>query len=121
MLGQFDPMSPAAHIWGPVMVLPYSGAADSMAALDTVDDDLGTSQVRVVVVDVTGARIEALEAAGLAQLLDHIEGAGAEAIVAGLSAEATPRFGLASPLLARDLSEGIALGFQMCLARLAAS
>ena len=29
-------LSPAVHVWGPVMVLPYSGAGDSVAALETI-------------------------------------------------------------------------------------
>ena len=56
MMGAFDPLSPAVHVWGPVMVLPYSGAGDSIAALETIAADLGAGAIRVVVLDVTGAR-----------------------------------------------------------------
>ena len=121
MLGNFDPMSPAVHIWGPVMVLPYSGFLDAGACLDTVIADLGPDQVRVVVLDVAGAQIGGVEAADLTRLLDRIESLGLETIVSGLAQGAdhpfrNPDGGLAMPLLARDVVEGIALGFQLTLA-----
>jgi hypothetical protein len=120
-LEHFDPLSPAAHIWGPVLILPYSGIEDSEDALLSIDRDLGADPVRVVVIDVTGARIDPLEASGLARLLDRVEAMGVEAILVGLDDKDTPPFsepeaGLSMPLRARDLSEGIALGFQMCQA-----
>lgn len=117
----FDPMTPAAHIWGPVLILPWSGAQDSEDALESIERDIGVDPVRVAVVDLTGARIDALEASGLARVLDRIEGMGIEAILVGLTVHdmlpfTEPRGALSLPLRARDLSEGIALGFQMCLA-----
>ncbi len=119
MLGRFDPMSPAAHVWGPVMILPDSGCADSEDALETIQRDVGPEKVRVVLVDMTGARIRALEAVGLARLLDRVEGLGVEPILVGLDRNATGLLpsgrGLSQPLVARDLAEGIALGFQICL------
>ena len=120
-LGPFDPLSPAAHIWGPVLILPYSGIDDSEDALLSIERDIGIDPVRVVVIDVTGARIDPLEASGLARLLDRVEAMGLEAILVGLDDRDTPPFrepehGLALPIRARDLAEGIALGFQMCQA-----
>ena len=56
MMGSFDPMSPAVHVWGPVMVLPYSGFQDSDAAIEAIRDDVGRTHIEVVVVDVTGAK-----------------------------------------------------------------
>ena len=119
-LDHFDPLSPAAHIWGPVLILPYSGIDDSEDALTSIERDLGADPVRVIVIDVTGARIDPLEASGLARLLDRVEAMGVEAILVGLDDKDTPPFleseqGLSMPLRARDLCEGIALGFQMCL------
>lgn len=118
MFGGFDPMSPAVHVWGPVMVLPYSGAADGEAAIEMVSADLGTDRIEIVVVDVTGVRIESVEADGLARFLDHLERLRIEAVLVGLSPEAQPLFqdqgcGLAMPMLARDISEGIAFAFQL--------
>lgn len=121
MLGGFDPMSPAVHVWGPVMVLPYSGAADGEAAIEMVSADLGADRVEIIVVDLTGVRIGVVEADGLARFLDHLERLQTEAVVVGLSAEAQRLFqedgrGLAMPMLARDISEGIAFAFQLVAA-----
>lgn len=118
LLGRFDPMSPAAHVWGPVMILPYSGAADCESALEAIRQDIGPDQVRVAVIDVTGARLDAVEASGLAVLLDRLEACAVEAVVAGLDRRAATLFEeleptLALPLIAEDLSQAIAMGFQI--------
>ena len=54
----------------------------------------------------------------LARFLDHLERLQIEAVLVGLSPEAQPLFqdqgcGLAMPMLARDISEGIAFAFQL--------
>ncbi len=121
MLGSFDPMSPAMHVWGPVMVLPYGGALHGESSLEAIRADIGDEQIRVVVVDLTGARIEALERAGLARLIDHLESLHLEPILAGLNHDAESAIrragqSLGTPLIARSISEGIALGFQLCAA-----
>ncbi len=118
MLGAFDPMSPAVHVWGPVLVLPYSGPEDGLVALDAVREDVGRDQIRVVVVDLTGAMIDPVEAVGLTHLLHILESSGVEAVVVGIDDRATHYFqtregGHGAPLMARDLSEAIALGFQL--------
>lgn len=120
MLGGFDPMSPAVHVWGPVMVLPYSGPADGEGAIEMVTADLGSDRIEIIVVDLTGVRIGAMEADGLARFLDHLERIQIEVVVVGLSEEAQPLFqeegrGLAMPMLARDISEGIAFAFQLVI------
>jgi hypothetical protein len=121
MFGYFDPMSPAAHIWGPVMILPYSGMLDSAEAIASVGEDADIEQLRVALVDVTGARIDGLEAVGLVRLLDGIAGLGVEAILVGLDRNAGSAFhsadALTRPLMVRELSEGIALAFQICQAQ----
>lgn len=120
MLGSFDPLSPAAHVWGPVLVLPYSGADDSLEAISVIRADLGPEQLRVVVLDVTGARVDGVESAGLIHVIEAIEGVGMEAVVAGLrSAECLrtgdPARALRTPLVAPDLTRAIALAFQLAL------
>ena len=118
MLGAFDPLSPAVHVWGPVMVLPYSGAGDSIAALDTIATDLGPDAIRVVVLDVTGARVDAVEATGIVRTLDVLAQRDIESVVVGISEEAATRWlggpdRLALPLRASDVTEGIRLAFQL--------
>jgi len=118
MLGNFDPMSPAVHVWGPVMILPYSGPEDGVLALDSIREDVGPHQIRVVVVDATGAVIDPVETLGLTRLLDALEAKGVETVMVGIGDRATRYFqargeGHTAPLVARDLSEAIALGFQI--------
>jgi len=122
MLGHFDPMSPAVHVWGPVMVLPYSGAEDGLLALDTVLEDVGRDQIRVVVVDATGAVIDPVEAVGLTRLIDALNSTGIETVMTGIGDRAARYFqtrggGGGLPLMAHDLSEAIVLGFQLSQAR----
>jgi hypothetical protein len=118
MLGGFDPLSPAAHVWGPVLVLPYSGSEDSLEAVQVIRADLGPEQIRVAVIDVTGVRIEAIEAAGLLRLIDALESLAIETVIAGpqrsdyLRREGT-RGDLSLPLVASDLTAAIALAFQL--------
>jgi hypothetical protein len=119
LLGEFDSMSPAVHVWGPVMVLPYSGADDSEAAIDAIRADVGPGQIRVVVIDATGVRLDAVERSGLLRLVDAVEARDLEPVVAGLrcALQASPpraRDCLGMPLLAPDLTRAIALAFQLC-------
>ena len=115
LFGSFDPQSPAVHVWGPVMILPYSGADDSAAAIDTIMGDIGADQVRVVIVDVLGMRLEPLELAGLSQVLTYLHAHEMESILVGMPRRETQRMGRAldSTLCVDDMKQGIALGFQM--------
>ena len=118
MMGSFDPMSPAIHVWGPVMVLPYSGPDDGLTALDAIREDVGHDQIRVVVIDVTGAVIDPIEAVGLTRLLDALDSNAIETVMVGMGERGARYFRaraneLGPPLLARNISEGIALGFQL--------
>ena len=85
MMGGFDPMSPAVHVWGSVMILPYSGLEDSQAALEAIQEDLGPGQLQVVVVDLTGAEVDTVEGRGLLQLIDSLTACGLETVVVGMS------------------------------------
>lgn len=118
MLGAFDPLSPAVHVWGPVMVLPYSGAGDSIEAIETILADVGPDALRVVVLDLTGARMDALESAGVLRVLATLEALKLEAVVAGIAdpgaADWLTRARPDAPALrARDVTEAIALAFQL--------
>ncbi len=118
MMGAFDPLSPAVHVWGPVMILPYSGADDSLEAVQTILGDLGPGALRVVVLDLTGARIDALERTGLLRLLEVLEAQKLETVLVGLpwleASDPLPaRSALSLPLRVADISEGISLAFQL--------
>jgi hypothetical protein len=121
MMGGFDSMSPAVHVWGPVMVLPYSGTEDCLVALEAVQEDVGQDQIRVVVIDATGALINAVEAVGLTRLLDAFDSQNLETILVGIGEGGVehlcrPAGELRQPIVVRGISEGITLGFQMSLA-----
>lgn len=81
-----DPELPVVHVWGPVMIIPYSGASDSISALDLIEQDEMARDVSVVVVDLSGAYVDTgIGALGLERLLDAIERRGADAVLAGVS------------------------------------
>ncbi len=113
----FEPGAAVVHVWGPVMVIPFSGPEESLRALALIGNDPGARQVRVVVVDLSGAIIdEGFGAAALEQILEAIEGWGAEPILAGVSPLSEPVVaGLEAShlVVSKDLPEAIALGFQV--------
>ncbi len=118
MMGAFDPLSPAVHVWGPVMVLPYSGAGDSLEAVGTILGDVGPGALRVIVLDLTGARIEELEATGLLRVLEILEGHKLETVLVGVPERVARSWlarsaALSLPLRASDITEGISLAFQL--------
>ena len=114
---RFDPDSPAIHVWGPVMVLPFCGPEASLRAVDLIGRDPEVSLVSVVVVDLTGALIdEGFGAAALEQVLSAIESWGAEPILAGVSPLSEPVVAdleHAHVVVQKDLAEAIASGFQI--------
>ena len=117
-LGGFDPLSPAVHVWGPIMVLPYSGVEDAGCALETVQEDIGPDALRVVIVDVTGVHLAPIEACGVLDLVSRLESQGIDVLVAGvrsghegfLGADPTSPEG---PVIVQDLTEGIVRAFQI--------
>jgi anti-anti-sigma regulatory factor len=78
---RIDRNAAVVHIWGPVMVIPYSGPDEALAALELIGRESSAEQVSVVVVDLEGAVVdEAFGAVALEQIVQTIEGWGAEAI-----------------------------------------
>jgi anti-anti-sigma regulatory factor len=113
----FEAGAPVIHVWGPVMVIPFSGPEESLRALELIGRDPGARDVRVVIVDLSGAIIdEGFGAVALEQILGAIESWGAEPILAGISPLSAPVLeGLESTHLVihKDLPEAIAAGFQI--------
>jgi len=112
-----EPEESAVHIWGPVMVLPAQDLEAAMGTVDVLSKDPACAEIRVVVLDLGGAGIdEGMGAATLEQILDCIEGWGAEAIVTGVASFAEEAvIGLEqAPLIVRKgLPEAIARAFQI--------
>jgi anti-anti-sigma regulatory factor len=120
----FEAGSPVIHVWGPVMVIPFSSPDESLRALELIGRDPDARQVRVVIVDLSGAIIdEGFGAVALEQILDAIESWGAEPILAGvspLSGRVLEDLESTHLVIHKDLPEAIAAGFQIAeLQRLA--
>ena len=112
-----DRDSAVVHIWGPVMVIPYSGADEALQAVELIGSDPGAREVSVVVVDLGGAILDdAFGALALERIVETAESWDAEILLAaasslseGVIADLTRR-----PLLVcKDLDAAIALAFQI--------
>ena len=119
--GDFDPDEDAVHIWGPVMVLPFTNADEALATAELLGRDPGTCSVRVVVVDLRSQPLDSgFGAAGLEQLLATIESWGAETILTGVSPLAEAVVGdleVAHLLTRKELPDAIASAFQIAEAQ----
>ncbi len=117
----FDPEAAVIHIWGPLMVLPFSGADEALRAVELIGREPGAREVSVVVIDLCGAVVdEAFGAAALEQILECIEAWGAEAVLAGvspLSERVVAELSRQPLLIHKDLHQAIAAGFQIARAQ----
>ena len=113
----FDPHSPAVHVWGPVMVVPFSGEDETLKAIELIGQDPGASDVSVVVLDLTGTLVdEGFGAVALERALEAVSSWGAEALLTGVSPLSEPAVaGIEQPhlIVQKDLQEAIALAFQI--------
>jgi anti-anti-sigma regulatory factor len=112
----FDPASPAVHVWGPVMVVPYAGD-ETAVAVEAVSREPAAAGVTVVVVDLQGAIVDdGFGAVALERVLEVIESNGAETVLAGispLSARVVEALGHGPIVVRKDLRSAIALAFQI--------
>jgi hypothetical protein len=117
----FEAGSPAIHLWGPVMVVPFAGADESLRALELIARDRAARGVRVVIVDCSGAIIdEGFGALALERILEAIAGLGAEPILAGvspLSMGVVAELERSHAVIHKDLPEAIATAFQIAEAQ----
>jgi V4R domain len=115
--GRFDRSQPVVHIWGPVMVLPFTTLEEALGTVDMLGRDPGIGEIRSVVVDLRERPLdEGFGAAALEQVLETIESWNAQSLVTGISAgsEAAIASLESSHLIMRkDLSEAIATAFQI--------
>lgn len=118
----FDPDSAVIHIWGPVMVIPFSGADEAIEAVNLIGRDPGATGVSVVVIDLSGAVVdETFGAVALEQIIEAIEAWGAEALIAGMgprSARVVASLDRQPLFIDRNVSLAIARGFQIADAQL---
>jgi hypothetical protein len=115
--GQFDRSQSVVHIWGPVMVLPFTTLDEALGTVDMLGRDEGIGEIRAVVVDLREQPLdEGFGAAALEQILETVEAWGAQSLITGVStaAESVVASIEASHLVLRkDLSEAIATAFQI--------
>lgn len=120
-LDRVDPGSSIVHIWGPVMVVPFQDSDAALNAVELIGRDPAARDVSVVIVDLSGVVIdEAFGATALEQLVERIEGWGAEAVFAAVSplSEAAVADLERQPLLIhKDIAEAIAAAFQLANAQ----
>jgi hypothetical protein len=115
--GAIERSAPVIHVWGPVMVIPYSGADETISGLDLIRRDPGAREVRVVVVDLAGAIVdESFGALELERVLETIERLGAEPILTGiapLSERTVAGLEVSHLVVQKDLPAAIAAAFQI--------
>jgi len=131
-----DTDDPAVHVWGPVMVMPFTDADTALGTIEMLGREPAMREVRVVVLDLGGIILdEGFGASGLEQVIANVEAWGADVILTGISplsadivnemiAELIPERSaetsriesdLEAPhlLIRKDLPEAIAYGFQI--------
>jgi hypothetical protein len=118
---RFQAGSPVIHVWGPVMILPFAGSDECLRSLELIGREPGARSVRVVIVDLGGALIDdSFGAASLEQVLEAIEGWGAEPLLTGispLSERAVADLERTHLVIRKDLPEAIASAFQIAEAQ----
>lgn len=115
--GRFDRSQSVVHIWGPVMVLPFTTVEEALGTVDMLGRDPGIGEIRSVVVDLRERPLdEGFGAAALEQVLETIESWNAQSLVTGVGpgSEAAIASLESSHLIVRkDLAEAIATAFQV--------
>ena len=109
--------SAVVHVWGPVMILPFSGPDESMKAVELIGSDPEAREVSVVIVDLEGVILDdAFGALALERVLDGIEGWVAEPILTGISPLSEPvvrDLERSHVVIHKDLPEAISAAFQI--------
>ncbi len=112
-----DPEACAIHIWGAVMVIPYAGPDEALAALELIGHDPTAREVSVVVLDLDGAIVDQAHGAlSLEHIVHAVEAWGAEAIFtepSPLSSQVLSELENPPLLVAKNLEEAIAVAFQV--------
>lgn len=116
--GHFDRSQAVVHIWGPVMVLPFTTLDEALGTVELLGRDPGIGEIRAVIVDLREQPLdEGFGAAALEQILETIESWNAQSLITGVSpASEAAIASLESShiVLRKDLSEAIATAFQVC-------
>jgi V4R domain len=115
--GQLDRAQAVVHIWGPVMVLPFTTLEEALGTVDMLGRDPGIGEIRCVVVDLRELPLdEGFGAAALEQVLETIESWNAQSLLTGVCASSEAAIASLESshlILRKDLSEAIAAAFQI--------
>ncbi len=110
------------HIWGPVMVIPFTGLDEGLQAIELLRHDPSAARVSVVVVDLTDSPLdEGFGASALEQIIDSAEHYGADTLLGGVSPLSEQAVATLDPqpvLVCKDLHAAIAAGFQVADAQM---
>jgi hypothetical protein len=116
-----DPADPAVHIWGPVMVMPFTGPETSLPTIEMLTQDEATRGVRVVVLDLCGEVLDpGFGAAAVESLVERVQSWGAEVVLTGISPfseEAVAELQANLLVSRKELPEAIAYAFQIAEAQ----
>jgi hypothetical protein len=113
----FDRSQAVVHIWGPVMVLPFTTLDEALGTIDMLGRDAGIGEIRAVVIDLRDQPLdEGFGAAALEQILETIETWNAQSLITGVSPQseaAIASLEVSHLVLRKDLPEAIATAFQI--------
>ncbi|HIF93071.1 MAG: 4-vinyl reductase [Myxococcales bacterium] len=113
----FNRSEAVVHIWGPVMVLPFTTLDEALGTIDMLGRDSGIGEIRAVVIDLRDQPLdEGFGAAALEQILETIETWNAQSLITGVSAQseaAISSLEISHIVLRKDLPEAIATAFQI--------
>ncbi|MEE3332171.1 MAG: V4R domain-containing protein [Myxococcota bacterium] len=119
--GDFDADAALVHIWGPVMVLPFTSADETLRTTEALSRDSSIGEIRCVVIDLRNRVIDdSFDSAAIERVLETVEAWGAEPILTGINPMAADIVeGLESRhlLVRKDLSEAIAAAFLIAQAQ----
>lgn len=115
--GGFDRSQAVVHIWGPVLVLPFTTLDEALGTVDMLSRDTCIGEIRAVVVDLRELPLdEGFGAAALEQILETIESWNAQGLITGVCPESETAIASLEAshfVLRKDLSEVIATAFQI--------
>lgn len=113
----FDSSAAVVQIWGPVMIIPFSGGDDSVAAVELIRGDPAARDVSVVILDMNETILDpAFGALALERILEAIDRWGADLVLTGLSPLSEPVVADLQErhfLVHKDLPGAIAAAFQI--------
>jgi len=116
-VGELDRSQPVVHIWGPVMVLPFTTLDEALGTVEMLGRDPGIREIRAVVIDLREQPLdEGFGAAALEQILETVESWQAQSLITGIgpaAESAVASLEASHVLLRKDLSEAIATAFQI--------